>query len=265
MYTKPYISLIIFCFFALTPMSSFSAPVAIDSSVLEDRSDSDTHFGIGSTSSIAQRPFIGVDDQATSLPYFSFSYKDFYIEGLNAGYKLVKNRNFHLDLLITPRYFEVKESFAPNGELNGIDETKQTFFAGLTSQYRADYATYTFQLLSDINESDGAEINATISKRFKLTNTFSLSPSFGINYQDQRLVDHFYGVQVNEVVINRPLYKGVATLNSNVSLTSIWNVTQHIQLIGLIKNESLGKGITDSPIVDEKSIVSFAIGAIYRF
>ena len=63
MYPKPYTSLIIFCLFALSPMSSFSAPVAIDSSVLEDRSDSDTHFGIGSTSSIAQRPFIGVDDQ----------------------------------------------------------------------------------------------------------------------------------------------------------------------------------------------------------
>lgn len=39
-----------------------------------------------------------------------------------------------IDLLATPRFYEVKAAFADDGELNGIDETKPTYLAGLSEK-----------------------------------------------------------------------------------------------------------------------------------
>ena len=69
----------------------------------------------------------------------------------------------------------------------------------------------------------------------------------------------------NEVAIGRPEYKADASTNTYVSLTAIWDATKHIQLLGQIKYENLGSGTTDSPIVDEDSIVTAVIGAVYLF
>ncbi len=253
------------CSMLLVSTISHAAPVAISSSTLDRGDDTKTRFGLGFTSSIAQRPFVGVDSQDSSLIYISLRYKDFYIEGLDAGYHLWKDKNLSLDLLATPRFYEVEAGFAKNGELDGIDKTSPTYFAGLSSQYRTKPLIYTLQLLTDIKESDGTEILLTASKTFKPGNAITLAPAIGITYQDKKLVDHFYGVQSNEVISGRPAYGGHASINYHVSLTSSWNATKHIQLLGQLKYEQLGSGISDSPIVDDDSIATIAIGLVYRF
>lgn len=242
-----------------------AAPVPVETSTLDKSIREDGKFGLGATLSVAQRPFVGVDNQDTSLPYLSFRYRDFYIEGLNIGYTLVTQNNFSLELLATPRFYEVEPSFADNGELDGIDNTRPTYFAGVSTQFTQPYATFTLQLLTDLRESDGNEAVATVSRAFKPGSDVTLAPTLGLTYQDADLVDHFYGVQSHESNINRPEYKGRGSLNYHVSLTALWDTTEHIRLLGQVKYEVLGSGITDSPIVDEDSIVTFVIGAVYRF
>jgi len=231
--------------------TAYSAPVPIDSSVLTKNSKSDNHYGIGATISVAQRPFIGVDDQTTSLPYLSFRYKDFYVEGTNVGYKFVNQSKHKLDFLLTPRYYEVQETFADNGELDGIRKTKQTYFAGLSYQFQTKFATYTAQVLKDVVESDGTELVATASKTFTASKFVKIAPTIGLTWQDNALIDHFYGVRSNEVVTNRPQYSGESSLNYFASLTSAWNVTQHVQLLAQLEYEVLGDGITKSVISDQ--------------
>jgi len=242
-----------------------AAPVAIETSTLDKDAGTTTDYGIGFTSSFAQRPFVGVDVQDASLPYFSLRYKDFYVEGLNIGYRLWKNDKFLVDVIATPRFYEVEASFADNNELDGIEKTKRTYFAGISSQYAAKHITYTLQLLTDVIESDGSEIVATGSKAFKLGKSFTLTPTAGITYQDSKLVDHFYGVQNNEVAVGRPAYNGQSSTNIHTSLTGVWDTTKHIQLLGQLKYEKLGSGIGDSPIVDDTDILTLALGLVYRF
>ena len=249
----------------LTTNTVFAAPVPVDTSALDRSLTDKNRFGLGGTTSLAQRPFIGVDDQSTSLPYIKYRYQDFYIEGINIGYNLYKTEQSSIELLATPRFYEVKQSFADDGELNGIDETKPTYLAGVSAQYQLGPATLTMQLLSDIQESDGYEFILSASKPFKPHANVTIAPSIGVTYQSDELVDHFYGVQANEVAINRPLYQADASLNPHLSVTAIWQASKHIQLLGQIKYEQLGDGITDSPIVDEDSIITSVIGAVYLF
>ena len=250
--------------FNLCATAAIAAPVPVQTSTLDRSQNHDTDYGIGLTSSIAQRPFIGVDDQDTSLIYLSFSYKDFYVEGLDVGYQLLDNKDVSIDLLATPRFYEVEPAFAGNGELDGIDITKPTYFAGISTQYRTEAATFTLQLLADLNESDGNEFVITASKAFKPNTDFTLVPTLGITYQDAGLVDHFYGVQANEVRAGRPEYGGHASTNTHLSLNVLWQASKHIQLLGQIRYELLGSGITNSPIVDEDSITTALVGFVYR-
>lgn len=125
--------------------------------------------------------------------------------------------------------------------------------------------TYTFQLLHDLIESNGNEIVVQASKSFQPGKTVTLTPSIGFTYQDEKLVDYYYGVQSNEVQPGRPKYQGKGAMNYNVTLNANLKVTKHIELLGQLKYEVLGSGITDSPIINEKNIYFFTVGAVYRF
>ena len=249
----------------VTASMAHAAPVPVDTSALDRSITGDNRFGLGATTSIAERPFVGVDNQTTSLPYIKYRYKDFYIEGTNLGFTLSKSEFTSFELLATPRFYEVKASFADNGELNGIDETKPTYLAGVSAQYHFNSVTLTMQLLADVAESDGYEFILGASQTYKPHADVTIAPGIGITYQDSELVDHFYGVQANEVATGRPLYKADSSANPYLSVTAIWQASKHIQLLGQLKYEQLDSGITDSPIVDEDSIVTSVIGAVYLF
>jgi len=246
-------------------LNLFAAPAPIITSTLDHLDKQENKFGIGFTSSVAERPFVGVDDQSASLLYLSYRNDYFYVEGLDIGFNVYKNKTSSLDILGTPRFYEVKESFASNGELNGIDETKPSYFAGLSSQIRTDLFTYTFQILHDLIDSDGNEFVAQGSKSFNTSHNFTLTPSVGFVYQDKKLIDHYYGVHANEVIAGRPQYTGKGSLNYNVTLNTNWSATKHIDILGQVKYEKLGSGITDSPITDKDTVLFFTLGAVYRF
>jgi len=246
-------------------INAYAAPAPIITSTQARDSRSDNTYGIGLTNSIAQRPFVGVDDQNTSLLYLSYKYKQFYIEGLDVGFNLYNDKTFYIDLLGTPRFYEVEPSFADNGELDGIDKTNPSYFAGLSFQITTKVATYTVQLLHDLLESDGNEAVIQVSKLIQLTKNFTLIPSVGLTYQDSKLVDYYYGVQPHEVSAERVQYSGQSSLNYNATINASWYVTKHIELLGQFKYDVLGDGITDSTIVDEDSLLSYTLGAVYRF
>lgn len=254
-----------FVVLSLWTSATFAAPAPIITSTQARNSVQDHSFGIGFTSSVVQRPFIGVDDQNASLPYLSYKYGRFYIEGLDAGYNLIANKTMTLDLLGTPRFYEVQASFAKNGELDGIDKTRPSYFAGLSTQFQSSSAIYTVQLLRDLLESDGNELVLQISKPFQLGKSFTFTTSAGAVYQDKNLVDYFYSVQTNETRPGRPQYDGKGTLNYNVTLNTSWYASKHIEILAQFKYELLGSGITDSPIIDEDTLYHLTFGAVYRF
>lgn len=249
---------------SLVATSTMAAPAPIITST-QGKSEDTSSFGIGGTTSIARRPFVGVDTQNASLLYLSYKNKDFYIEGLDLGYTLYKSSGLNLDLLATPRFYEVKSSFAGGGELNNIDSTKETYFTGLSAQLNAHNLVYTFQLLHDPLESKGNEIVLQVSKALEISKTFTLTPSIGVVHQDKSLVGHFYGVQTNEVISGRPAYPGKSALNYNVTLNASWEITRHFELLGQLKYEKIGTGITDSPIIDKDTLSFITLGIVYRY
>ena len=241
------------------------APAPIVTSIQDNAEGEEETLGLGLTVSLAKRPFVGVKDQTALLPYVSYRYQRFYVEGLDLGLHLHQKSNYRIDLLATPRFFEVKPGFADAGELNGIDQTNPTYFAGVSAHIRTDAVSVTAQVLHDVLESDGNELVLQFGKTYRPRSTLSLSPSLGLTYQDARLVDYFYGVQANEVAAGRPQYAGRAALNYNVTLNASWRLYPQWDVLGQLKYERLGDGISDSPIVNESWLYYLTLGAVYRF
>ena len=149
--------------------------------------------------------------------------------------------------------------------MDGIEETKPTYFGGLLFQYKTDPAIFTLQALADIGgESDGIEVIASASKPYSF-NKLVLSPSVSINWQSSDLVDHFYGVQSNEVIAKRPLFEGESTINYQASVSGIYQINDKWDILGAIKYDLLGDDILDSPIIEEDQLASYALGILYRF
>lgn len=245
--------------------SALAAPAPIVTSTLNPSNSGEFSFGIGATASVAQRPFIGVNDQSTTLPYFSLNLGDFKIEGLDASYDLINNPKLRVNFLASPRFYERRDSFADNGELSGIKSTSATYFLGVSSQFRKASNALTLQLLKDPQESNGVEALVQYAFALALGENFRLIPSVGLAWQDAQLVDHFYGVSTSEASTGRASYKGNPSLNFNVTVNALWSLTSQLSLLGQLKYEKLGDGITDSSIVDEDSVAFLTIGSVYRF
>jgi len=243
-----------------------AAPVTVDGAAVRELAGDAVGLGVGATTSLNQRPFVGVDAQQESLPYFSWEKGYFAIEGLDISLDAWRGEGQSFGLLATPRFYEVKDSFAKDGELDGIEATSDTWFAGLNYRLAlpADLHLVASALYDVGGESDGVEAALSVNRPVRL-GSVSLVPALGLVWQDSQLVTHFYGVDADEVAPGRPLYEDEASLNLQASLTAQWRPGRHWRLLGAVKAERLGDGIADSPIIDDRQLLSGLVGVVYQF
>lgn len=123
-----------------------------------------------------------------------------------------------------------------------------------------------FAYLKDIsNNSNGSIFNVIIEGRpFPGTSKLSLMPSLGLEFQDQRYVDYYYGVKSEEASTDRQEYKSNSAINYFASINSMIPISNNLDLsigFGVIK---YGKGISDSPSVRKDIGYNLIIGVVYK-
>lgn len=246
----------------IVSQAAIAAPVSINMSQIDGDKADDT-FSIGVTRSTTSRPYEGIGDQSATLPYFSARSGDFYIEGLDIGYKLSSKNKLRWDLVAVPRFLGYEENDSPN--LNGLDETHYSYHGGLSVNWDSGFGNLNVQALTDLlNESGGSEIIGTLSHSYTLGD-LSLTPAISINWQDSELTDHYYGVKASQATINRPAYDGGNSLNTAISLTVNYELNKHFSLIGQVRADQYGSEIEDSPLVDSDNTTSTTLGLVYSF
>lgn len=258
------------CFLVLFFSASLhAAPVSVDTSAFG--SDGDANLGVGFTTSGTTRPYNNPDTVMAMLPFFTGNKNGFYINGLNVGYELTADPDpfvaprlsLRIDFLAVPRFLGYKAEESP--VLEGLDDTDYSIHAGVSFSLVNGPVNVNVQLLGDVlNESGGSEVLATVSKSFA-RKKFSITPAFSLNWQDEALADHYYGVNAANATATRPQYSAGAVLNSALSLTVGYAINQKFNLFGALRADQFGSEITDSPIVDENSTSSATFGLVYSF
>jgi len=219
---------------------------------------------VGAGAVVSTSPYDGVDTKAMAVPFLSGEYKDFYVQGVEAGYRFLKNENLTVSAIVSPRFmgYDSDDSDA----LNGMRDRRMSMDAGLKADYAlADQLTLSGKVVADaLGRSDGMEYELSLRRPVK-GNSFRLVPSVGVRYQSGSMVDYYYGVRDNEVRSARAAYEPRGSLNPFANMIFSSGISKRWVMMAMLGVESLGSEIRKSPIVDESYVVSAAAGLTYRF
>lgn len=179
------------------------------------------------------------------------------------GYSIIKGDHYTIDLVGKIRAMGIDPD--DNDKLNGLRKRKPGFDAGISARWDTGYGELNGQLLTDVsNRSKGQE--AIISYAYPMVSgKWTLRPEVGLSWQSSDLTDYYFGVQSDEVTVDRAVYQGDSTVTPFAGIQAEYAMSQQIHLIGGVGVGRFGDGISDSPLVDQRNVVGGFAGLIYHF
>jgi outer membrane protein len=143
--------------------------------------------------------------------------------------------------------YEPKDSAA----LNGMDKRDDAVDMGLRMQSDQSWGSLELEISGDISSThDGYEVKASYGYPW-IIGRWLVKPSVGVSYLSAQLVDYYYGVKDSEQKTDRAAYSGESVVNSFVTLSILYALTERWTMIAGIDYVSLGDAISRSPVVDE--------------
>jgi len=258
----------------LNPRQLRSALVAIPTALLlapqlsmaqqQPQDASATPWALGLGVATSQRPYAGASSKTLPFPFVSYENDWFRIAGFGADLKL--GSAGPLTFALRAKYSlgdGYKSGDAPI--LAGMQDRKGSLWLGPAVQWKTDIAKLSFEVLADtLGKSKGIEAKFGAEHDFRV-GSFLLTPHAAAEFVDKKYVEYYYGVTAAEATANRPAYEGKSTVNLEAGLRAAFMIDRANSVFVDGGAKALGKGITDSPLVDRKVTAAFAAGYIHRF
>lgn len=223
-----------------------------------------TPWGIGLGVASTRRPYAGADNKTLAFPVLSFENQYVKVAGLGVDLKLGS---------AGPVDFSLRAAYAlgagyKSGDapiLNGMGDRKGSLWIGPAARWDAGFAKVSFEVLADaLRKSDGLEARLGIEHDFR-AGSVMFTPHAAAEFVDRKYVDYYYGVPVAQATPNRPAYDGKSTVNLDAGLRSAFLFDRANSVFLDLGAKALGKGITESPLVDRKVTPGAALGYLHRF
>lgn len=194
--------------------------------------------------------YIGSDDRVTvPLPLVYFNYNDrLYWSITSVGTWLWRrdDRRFRIGLLAKAR----GGIDAERTPFTGIVDRDPSIDAGLNLVWRLDPLVIGASWLGDaLGVSHGQAATLRLSWPIRLGDRWTTTPSLAAEWQDERLVDYYYGVTPTETGGGAPVYAGRSVVNLRAGWGLSYRMTRQWRLMGGVSWSHLGDGIADSPLV----------------
>jgi outer membrane protein len=233
----------------------------------DDRADSPSplqwSLGLGVLSS--PRPYVGAENSTFPAPLLELSYKNLFVQGIQAGFRLFDNDTFSVDA----RARIVFNGLDPEDSefLVGMNKRRSTIEGGFVGTWKPGKFRVSAGLYTDLlGRYYGQQATADLSRTWTFNRyRWGLTPSIGLIWQSGNFVDYYYGVTPDEALPDRPPFEGHAAVNLNSSIFAYFFLTMRIRLTGYVRVQRLDNEISDSPIVDQPRGIFGLVGVTYRF
>jgi outer membrane protein len=206
------------------------------------------------------------DRNAVLVPLVSISYRDtVYWNVGQGGVWLLKSddRSARLGLALKARGGYDPGDFAG---LAGMDKRRTSAEAGLNGTWRTQPVIVSFGFFTDVSDnSNGNSALLGLSHPFRLSDSWTLTPSVGAEWLSAEVVDYYYGVRPSEATPIRPAYAGQSSVNLRGALMAHYKLARAWSLFGGVSYTRLGAGITDSPIIIHDSVAALFVGGGWHF
>jgi outer membrane protein len=261
----------------LLPMLLFCAGVFAEDANTAARSDSNMTLLLGPSVVVLDKPYKGKDAEVFPYPAAVFVYDRFYFAIDTAGYRLLANQGtatpapgttlLYLDVIAKARSdgYDSGDSDA----LRGMHDRHESVDAGGEFGVAGDWGQVTTSFVTDaLDQHNGQELRVIYGKRFE--NAFDveglrLTPSVGLAWQSNNLVNYYYGVRPDEVRPGRPAYRPGEAVNWLAGLDGTYQIDDRWTLLTSITIYWLDDEIRSSPIVSQDYAISLIAGVMYKF
>jgi MipA family protein len=263
-YTASALLLIVFAFSPFAQAQSPKGETAADGPPAA-RPASDLRWSLGLGVISSPRPYVGVDNKITPIPLLELTYKNWYVQGIQAGYHFINTDKFTFDARVGFVFTSLDPDDSP--ELEGMNKRNPSVEAGFVFDWKPGKYRLSTSLYTDILGNSNGQQAATDLSRMWTFNRFQwgISPSIGVVWQSSNMVNYYVGVTPEEVRPGRPEFVGHSALNFRSGVFGFFHVTPRIRLTGLLRFQRLDNEISDSPIVDQSRGFFGLIGVTYQF
>lgn len=193
------------------------------------------------------------DAAFTTFPYVYYKNGRFEINGLEAKFKFQPANRLEIGPII-----KYSGDFY---EGPGIEERELSAFAGFFFNFDLLQISYLKGIHSDDTGSIG---EVAVRDNFKITDSWYLNYSLGLEFFDDKYVDYYFGVKPSEAGLF-PTYSGKSSLNTVVSIGSFIDLGHQVSLYLSLGHKFLGSEVSDSPTVDRENYFFGTSFIAYRF
>ena len=126
---------------------------------------------------------------------------------------------------------------------------------------------FNFEYLLDlINYSNGSIFTLKFERRpFQITPNLTLKLILGMEYQDAKYTNYYYGIKSDEVKVGRPFYQCKDSFNFFAGIVPEFNFAGNCKFRMVFKVKIFGDEISNSPTVDKDTEFTMMLGIVYRF
>lgn len=220
-------------------------------------------WGVGLAAATQQPPQVGVRRENLAAPYIRYRGERLKVDLASISYSLLDADSFEVAVLGQFR-FEGYER-GDSAELAGMGSRDPSVDAGLAFSRSADWGTLRLELLHDITGThDGFEARASYERPY-VFGRWLLAPAVGMSWQDDSLVNYYYGVRASEARAGRPSYASGDSTNVFAGLLVGYSLSDNFELSAGIRHVRFGNSITDSPIVAKDHQTTVIAALLYKF
>lgn len=235
----------------------------------DGKDDGSSTWGLGIGAVSTQKAYKDIDRDNTVLPMIQYENRWLRVFGPGLTVKLPRwdvAPGHRVDFGLVAKWDGAGYEADDAPILNGMAERKGGIWVGAKAAWKSDFAELGAEWTADASgHSKGQRLGLSLERSFRVGQNVMLTPRLGAHWLDKKYVDYYYGVSAAEANANRPAYEGKSTVNLEAGLRTTFMLDASNSLFVDLNATALGKGITDSPLVDHKVMPAALVGYLYRF
>ncbi len=219
---------------------------------------------LGFAARAGRSPYAGDGSRFDLLPLYIYDGKQLFLDANRVGVKLLDEPTQRFDLLIERRLEGFPLTQAP-ASLTGMAMRDASVDVGVSYSMRQPWGQLKAEVVHDSNSThQGTETRLGYSKEWR-SGALTWRPSLSVAWRSAKLNDYYYGVRAGEATATRAAYEPGAGLEARVGLHATYEVSRHWSLLTGVSATVLGNGVKNSPIVAQRVLPSYYLGAVYDF
>lgn len=221
-------------------------------------------WSVGAAMLTTVSPYVDNSPRIYPLPIIAFQGDKLDVLGTQAHYTFWRTEKMHFSLGIRLNFDGYNSDDSEFFE--GMSDRKLTLEGGLKWHYHWDkkWKFRTDAYYDLFNVSNGLHGSLSIGRSFG-PSKWSVTPSFGLKWEDENYVDYYYGVKESEENTDRPEYHPGFSIHPFIDCTWLhfWGDNWASYITASVTY--LDQEIYNSPLVDKKLNYSFLMAFVYRF